>query len=220
MTMVLLASIYCHRTVYSSVASICALFNALQVTNSSASVDEAALGGTGGCTTLFLSCVSALQKEPIIQRSPRGKKVHELLRYVEEKREEVCVTEVALFLVTKLYACLVCGDKYKLPSVALGCMWSSFHKVRNNDAVSRVWSTFITTIKAPEACCLESHLALQLLMDRVLKKMIENKAKAVKQLSSVAVAPLTIREKSAMRYMAGYVAVKLLKRYKKPSNLN
>ncbi len=86
MTMVLLASIYC---LYSSVASVCALFNALQVTNSSASVDEAALGGTGGCTTLFLSCVSALQKEPIIQRSPRGKKVHELLRYVEEKREEV-----------------------------------------------------------------------------------------------------------------------------------
>ena len=52
------------------------------------SVSEAALGGTSGCTTLFLSCVSALKREPIIQRSPRGKRVHELLCYMYE---EVCV---------------------------------------------------------------------------------------------------------------------------------
>lgn len=33
----------------------------------------------------------------------------------------------------------------------------------------------------------------------------------------MALVPLTIRGNSTIRYMAGYVAVKLLKRYKKPS---
>jgi len=37
-----------------------------------------------GCSTLFISCVSALKREPIFQRSPRGKKVHELLCHIEE----------------------------------------------------------------------------------------------------------------------------------------
>ena len=191
----------------------------IQITDSGdhCAITEAALGGTAGCTTLFLTCVSALQREPVVQRSPRGKIVHKLLRYVEEKCEEICMAEISLFLVTKLHTCVVSGDRHKLPSAAQGCMWNSFHKVRNSDEVNRVWSTFITTIKTPEPFCLESRLALQLLLDRLLKKMIENKAKAVDQRSSVAVAPLTIREKSAIRYMAGYIAVKLLKRYKKPS---
>lgn len=59
---------------------------------------------------------------------------------------------------------------------------------------------------------MSNHLALQLLMDRVLKKMLQNKANATKPTRGVGdVAPLTVREKSAIRYMAGYVAVKLLK---------
>ena len=70
------------------------------------SVSEAALGGTSGCTTLFLSCVSALKREPIIQHSPRGKRVHELLCYIEKICEEVCVTEIAVSLVTKLHTCI------------------------------------------------------------------------------------------------------------------
>ena len=71
----------------------------------------------------------------------------------------------------------------------------------------------MTVLKDPEPCQVGSQLALQLLMDRVLKKMLKNKADAIEQPSSSEVVPLTIREKSAICYMAGYVAVKLLKRY-------
>lgn len=181
------------------------------------SVSEAALGGTSGCTTLFLSCVSALKGEPIIQRSPRGKRVQELLCYIEKMCEEVCVTEIAVSLVTKLYTCIISGEKRMLPSAVQGCVWSSFHKLRNSDGINQVWTAFMTMLKAPEPCRVESQLALQLLMDRVLKKMLKNKADAIEQPCSSEVIPLTIREKSAIRYMAGYVAVKLLKRYEKPS---
>ena len=90
-----------------------------------------------------------------------------------------------------------------------GCVWSSFHKLRNSDGINQCWT--VTVLKAPEPCQLESQLALQLLIDRVLKKMLKNKADAIEQPSKSKVVPLTIREKSAICYMAGYVAVKLLK---------
>ena len=72
-------------------------------------------------------------------------------------------------------------------------------------------------LDSPETCRVESQLALQLLMDRVLKKMLENKVNVVTVNDGGAVAPLTVREQSAIHYMAGYVAFKLLKRYGKPS---
>ena len=65
------------------------------------SVSEAALGGTSGCTTLFISCVSALKREPIIQCFSRGKRVQELC-YIEKMYEEVCVTEIAVSLVMNI----------------------------------------------------------------------------------------------------------------------
>ena len=95
------------------------------------------------------------------------------------------------------------------------CVWSSFHKLRNSDGINQVWTTFMTMVKSPKPCWVESELALQLLMDRVHKKMLKNKADTVELPNSSEVIPLTIGEKSAIRYMAGYVAVKL--RYEKPS---
>ena len=73
----------------------------------------------------------------------------------------------------------------------------------------------MTVVKSPKPCRVESQLVLQLLMDRVLKKMLKNKVDTIELPNSSEVMPLTIREKSAICYMTGYVAVKL--RYEKPS---
>jgi hypothetical protein len=55
-------------------------------------------------------------------------------------------------------------------------------------------------------------------MDRLLKKLLENQAKAAKKYEiSESVRPLTSLESNAVRYMAGYVAIKLLKKYQKPT---
>jgi len=48
--------------------------------------------------------------------------------------------------------------------------------------------------------------------------MLEKKAKEHSQRVTCKGTTLTIREKSAIRYVAGYVAVTLLKRYRKPSS--
>jgi len=73
----------------------------------------------------------------------------------------------------------------------------------------------MSKLQAPSC---ESELALQLLLDTAVRKMLRNKSNA--NMSSGATAEqadLTDREKNAVRYMAGYIAVTLLKRYKKDS---
>ena len=57
---------------------------------------------------------------------------------------------------------------------------------------------------------------LQLILDRALKKMLRNEAESMHTTTSTAVAQeLTQVESNAIRYMAGYVAVKLLKKYRR-----
>ena len=60
---------------------------------------------------------------------------------------------------------------------------------------------------------------MHLMIDRVVKKMIEKRANAMEHLCTHrnVLAPLTMRERSAIRYMAGFVTIKLLKPYRKPS---
>lgn len=82
-----------------------------------------------------------------------------------------------------------------------------------------VWNNFVAAIEAPQAYkhVLQSQLALQLLMDRVLNK-IKKRANATDHFWTHSNdSPLTMWEKSAIWYLAGYVAMKLLKRYRNPS---
>lgn len=116
-------------------------------------VDENSVGGSTGCTTLFLSCMAALQEE--IKRSPRGKKVREILHYLEKHCDRTIFTEIAVLSSTKLQSCIE-GNKYKLLSISQGCMWNAFHKLRDSDVMKWVWSTFVAAIEVPQQCRTES----------------------------------------------------------------
>ena len=59
----------------------------------------------------------------------------------------------------------------------------------------------------------ETSLGLQLILDRLLRNTIQNQAAQPGNVSTAAVArPLDKLEINAIRYMAGYIAVKLLKK--------
>ena len=87
---------------------------------------------------------------------------------LETMKSDIALTDVCTYLISQLYRCIAAGDQCKLPSTAKGHMWSSFHKLRNSSEISRVWQTLHIQ---PEA---ESHLWLQLIMDRLLKQLISN----------------------------------------------
>ena len=103
-----------------------------------------------------------------------------------------------------------------LPVIGTNCRqqpmdtWSSFHKLRNSSDIERVWQS----LNLQEA---ESHLCLQLIVDRLMKLLISNRVKARQTTATPKSYTLNKREKNAVHYMAGYVAVSLLKRFKKKS---
>ncbi len=135
---------------------------------------------------------------------------------VVERKCERYVTE----LVQIMNTCLSASQIHHLPAAVRGKIWTEFHRTRCSPETKRIWEHLISEI--PEAHFEQHQLAMQLLLDRILKQLIKSKAdKKLYGLSStqanVQTQPLTTLESNAVRYMAGYVAVSLLKKYRKPS---
>ncbi len=172
------------------------------------------------CET-FLLCIQTLKQEQLIKRSPKGKRIMVILdameRLVVEKKFEICVAE----LVQTMDRCLIRASQiHHLPAAVQCTIWSEFHSTRCSLETKRIWETLIC--KIPEAQSQEHQFTMQILLDRILKRLIKSKAqKKLDGLSSalanVQTQPLTMLESNAIRYMAGYVAVSLLRRYRKPS---
>lgn len=177
-------------------------------------LDLEELGGRG-YTDFFLACVSSLKEEELIRRSPRGKRMKPLLEAILVTEQDK-IASIAVPIVNMVHSCLVAGKKHKLPSASEASVWSTFHNLRQSHPLKLVWSTFVSN-EIPEPHNGESEVALQLIVDRLLKKLIKNKADMVTVPESHSPRPLTSLECNAVRYMAGYVAITLLKRYRKPS---
>ena len=140
----------------------------------------------------------------------------DLLQYLEQA-EHGQLVDISIHLIDKINSCITVSHN-RMPSSAQGSMWSAFHQLRSGSEIQRVWCRYVARSIPPHVNCEESQLVLQLLLDRILKKLLENKAKASKKYEiSDDVRPLTSLECNAVRYMAGYVAIKLLKKYQKPT---
>ena len=102
------------------------------------------------------------------RRSPRGKRVGLLLDEVNKIEAEE-VAQVAILLSTHLQGVAVSfldTNCYLQHNV-----WSTFHRFRESGDEANL-GVFVST----HLCRQESELALQLPLDRVLKKLLHNKA--------------------------------------------
>ena len=177
-------------------------------------MDECVLGGMG-FTDFFIACVSSLSQEDLIKRSPKGKRLGVLLDAVLSLEVEK-IADIAQSMITSVNECIA-GNRQKLPSAAQAALWTDFHQLRTSKEMKQTWNIFLAA-HVPNSSNSEPNVTLQLLLDRLLKKMLSNKVIQINEESQAApVKPLTAMESNAVRYMAGYVAVTLLKRYKKPT---
>jgi hypothetical protein len=133
--------------------------------------------------------------------------------------EENHLLEISSFLIAQMTICLQEAGKHKLPSTAKASVWSSFHRLRESKQIADKWSRFIDTL--PSTLELEPSLSPQLILDRIIKKLINNSAEAIQQSEASrggSSRPMDRIETNTIRYMAGlpgYIAVKLLKKYKR-----
>ena len=118
-------------------------------------------------------------------------------------KSDGALTSVCTYLISQVYICIAAGDQYKLPSTANG------HVVIVPQTEKQQWHW--------NSGAIPQHLCLQLIVDRLMKLLISNQVKARQTTATPKSYTLNKREKNAVRYMAGYVAVNLLKRFKKKS---
>lgn len=167
-------------------------------------IDDA-LGGLR-IPEFFSNVIELLVGEEIIKRSPRGQVAKNLLSSLQQ----VAASETIYDLLAKeLFKCL--RTKYVLPSNIYSHAWRAFH-LRGKPAIKEAWNNFVHS-NLDAAYQKEAELVLQLLLDRVFKMMISNLAAKRKHRVPSSLPPLTMQEKNAVRYMSGYIAVKLLKKY-------
>ena len=95
------------------------------------------------------------------------------------KIEAEKVAQMVILLISKANGCITSGHKYELRSVAQSSMWSTFHQLCRSQEMKQIWGVFVSS--HPESCQHKSELAQHLFLDRVLKKLLHNKADAKKQ---------------------------------------
>ncbi len=129
-----------------------------------------------------------------------------------ESLQDQQIDSIAVVLLTQLGSCLYAGKKHRLPSLAEAAVWTAFQRMRNGEEIMGEWKKYIEA-SSPQAE--EADFTLQLILDRGLKKMLSNAAESMNTTTEVASnQALTQVQSNAIRYMAGYVAVKLLKKYR------
>ena len=99
-------------------------------------MNEDVLGGVG-YAEFFLSLV-------IVQQMNHCQVMMEMLDYISKLKSD-SVVNIAISLVSHLNACLFAGKRHVLPSVALGAVWSTFHRLHSSQDILQPWTAFSPT---------------------------------------------------------------------------
>ena len=147
-----------------------------------------------------------------------GKKVLAVLEQLDQVSTST-IKNVAKLLVKKVAACVTQANSRKLPSARSSMLWYNFHQLRNCQEIKEAWKAFVElNIPTCSSASRDAHSTLQILLDHLLKKMIHNQAEAVSKKTTIEpLEKIPPRESNAVRHMSGFVAVKLLKKFKRPS---
>lgn len=163
---------------------------------------------------LVLKAIQNVKEEQMVKTSCRGKVVVDLLSMLPQNGKNI--TDLCASLVKELETCFHDSSKFMggQTSIVVGKLWSSYHKARFSKKIRAVWESLISTVPMSSELAGESELALQLVIDRTMKLLINEVSKsALPSAATHAVAALSEREKNGIRYMAGYVVLKLVKKF-------
>lgn len=170
-----------------------------------------------GYITILVAVLQALKAETL-KATEHGPPVTEILNYVLRSVNTRQARDFFVAVASRLEACMRAGDRCRLPSSKAGRMWSAFHQFRVEPHLRVSWTSFLASIELPVSLHQHSILALQLVVNRWLKKFISMKNEEHSQrVSGNRLSTLTLREQNIVYYMSGYISVKLIRRFKKKS---
>lgn len=156
--------------------------------------------------------LAEMKDDQVLTHTSRGTFILELFDHLIKSSEDA-KTLIAAELFSKLESCLSVQGR-SLTSNGADKMWSLFHKVRLSEDMFKKWNVFIQRSSAPSSLQKYGRQSLQVILDRGFKHIIaeRNNAKATDSEDTCTDdSNISEREKNVVRYMSGYVAVKLLK---------
>ena len=166
-----------------------------------------------------MTTLQCLLNEEHLQSSPRGHGVIALGAFLAQQGDCRASVDIAVQLCSRLSELLEGSKRHRrLPTAVIGKVWSNFHKLRFDPKIQALWVSYQAAITTPPSLQGEGKLLLQLLLDRILKRLIADEAT---ECSTAAVPErhvcLSSQEQNVVRYMAGYVVRKMKKKFTEPS---
>ena len=174
---------------------------------------------SAGYVTVFVATLEALKEETLLKVTENGPLMIEVINFLIMSVSTCETRDFLVGLISKLEACLRAGDRCQLPSSKAARVWSSFHRLRVDPDLRVAWANYLSSIHLPATLQAQSAFALQLVVDRLLKKLISMRTDDQSQTAGKNnLSTLTLREQNVVYYMSGYIAVKLIKKFKKRSS--
>ena len=168
------------------------------------------------CQEFVYRVMKKMQSEEMLKVSCRGELALQILDIISQTS---CgdFTELCVCIVRTIEGCIRESRGINSSIITMEKLWRCYHQARFSESVKDKWEKVTGAIAMSSGMSSESDLTLQLLFDRCMKLFIAE-LKSSSSASSEhrkAVASLSAREKNAIRYMAGYVMIKLKKKFQR-----
>ena len=122
---------------------------------------------------LFFSMLKALMEEDCITFSERGQCVIALGKFLQVHESCTASTEFSGNVCARLREIIDTGKRtHTLKNAVMEKVWVTFHKFRFSESLLETWPSFLRAVKAPLPLQVEAQLTLQLLVDRLFKRLI------------------------------------------------
>ena len=157
--------------------------------------------------------MESLKDEAVVVQSPTAPQLKEVLEFLERFNDNPDFELLAVELFTLLERCFL-PDQLK--SITKGHMWSAFHQLRLSEQPKDAWRRFMAHSLLPAQ---HADQCLQLIIDRLFKRVITTKTKRLHKTSHTPPddPKLSEHEDNVVYYMSGFVAFKLMRKYRKSS---
>ena len=163
-------------------------------------------------TTILENVLHRIREEKLIVNATKGPQVIAITEALLRGLKSAEVSNFNSSMVEQIQACLKANKNGR---VVLSKMWRGFHLLRLSTATLSLWENCIRICHLAEDVVSASGMTLQI----VLKRMMQN---VIKQLtkSSVSTTPshhigleLSMKDLDVIRYVAGYVILKMKKKF-------
>ena len=158
----------------------------------------------------FLQVVIDCKEEAIVKTASRSSAILELLEGLHGNTEGKECKELSEKLSKTMLECVsgTCGKK-----IALSQVWRNFHIHRLSPSLRFAWQSCIHTLQLSQDAFNVTDPTLQLILKRLMHAVVKQMTTSSSTSIRCTPQPLNSREENAVRYMAGYVVVKLRKKY-------